>query len=264
MARFCPLFSGSSGNSYYIGSAKAGILIDTGRSAKQITGMLQNCGIEISAVKAIFVTHEHSDHIAGLRVFASRFHLPVYASCGTLTALDSMGCLNDKFEYSIINSDGIECAGMEIKPFHISHDSAECLGYRIETSDGRKIALSTDLGYLSDEVRSQLTGADMVVLESNHDVGMLQNGPYPYPLKRRILSNTGHLSNKDCSAELDGLVQKGSTRFILAHLSAENNTPDLAYQTALCSLTMSGMKQGKDFELFVAPRENAAGKTIIF
>lgn len=264
MARFCPLFSGSSGNSYYIGSAKEGILIDAGRSAKQIAGMLQNCEIDISNIKAIFVTHEHSDHVSGLRVFASRYHLPVYASCGTLTALDSMGCLNEKFDYGVISSKGIECAGMSIRPFHISHDSAECVGYRIETGDGHKIALSTDMGYMSDEVRDQLTGADMVILESNHDIGMLQNGPYPYPLKRRILSKTGHLSNKDCSAELNGLVQKGATRFILAHLSTENNTPDLAYQTSLCSLTMAGMKQGKDFELYVAPRENTAAKTIIF
>lgn len=264
MARFCPLFSGSSGNSYYIGSAKEGILVDTGRSAKQIAGMLENCGIDISVIQAIFITHEHADHVSGLRVFASRHHIPVYASCGTLTALESMGCLNNKFEYSIISENGIECAGMMIKPFPISHDSAECVGYRIETPDDRKIALASDLGYMSEEVRIHLKGADMVILESNHDVGMLQNGPYPYYLKRRILSKTGHLSNNDCSSELNQLVQEGATRFVLAHLSKENNTPDLAFQTAMCSLTMSGMKQGKDFELFVAPRENTAGKIIVF
>lgn len=264
MARFCPLFSGSSGNSYYIGSAREGILIDVGRSAKQIADMLDACNINISAIRAIFITHEHSDHVSGLRVFSSRHHVPVYASAGTLNALKTTGCLNEKIESSIIENDGMECAGMKIVPFPISHDSAECVGYRIETPDGRKIVFSTDLGYLSKEVRNRLTGSDMVVLESNHDIGMLQNGPYPYPLKRRILSDTGHLSNDACAAELAGLVRSGSTRFILAHLSRENNTPELAYQTALCALKLSGMKQGKDFELFVAPRENTENKTIIF
>jgi phosphoribosyl 1,2-cyclic phosphodiesterase len=264
MARFCPLFSGSSGNSYYIGSAQEGILIDAGRSAKQLTNMLEKCEIKISAVKAIFITHEHSDHVSGLRVFASRFHLPVYASAGTMEALQAIGCLNDKFSSNVIQSEGVECANMKVKPFRIPHDSAECVGYKVETSDGRVISLSTDLGFLSESVKNELAGSDMVVLESNHDVGMLQNGPYPYPLKRRILSNGGHLSNSDCSSELYPLVKKGTTRFVLAHLSAENNTPELAYQTALCSLTMSGLKQGKDFELYVAPRANTSGKMIIF
>lgn len=264
MARFCPLFSGSSGNSYYIGSAREGILVDVGRSAKQVADMLGACNIDISSIRAIFVTHEHSDHVAGLRVFASRHHVPVYASAGTLDALKTMGCLNEKIVSSVIDSSGTECAGMRITPFPISHDSAECVGYRIETPDGRKIALSTDLGYLSEEVRHNLAGSDMVVLESNHDVRMLENGPYPYVLKRRILSDTGHLSNDACASELDSLVRSGSTRFVLAHLSRENNTPDLAFQTSLCSLKMSGMRQGKDFELFVAPRENVEARTIIF
>ena len=264
MARLCPLFSGSSGNSYYIGSAEEGILIDIGRSAKQITARLEQCGISAGAIKAVFITHEHADHIAGLRVFASRYHLPVYASAGTLSALGGMGCLSEKFPYFVIEDCGIECAGMGIRPFPLSHDSAECIGYRVVTKDGRTVALSTDLGYLSEEVRADLSGADFVVLESNHDVGMLKNGPYPYPLKRRILSDTGHLSNADCAEELCSLVKSGTTRFLLAHLSAENNTPELAYQTSLCSLNLSGFKQDKDFQLFVAPRENTSGKSILF
>lgn len=264
MARFCPLFSGSSGNSYYIGSAEEGILIDAGRSAKQMDAMLVNCGVHAESIKAVFVTHEHGDHVRGLRVFASRHHLPVFTSPGTLEALDSMGCLDPRFSAGVIGGEGMECAGLYIKPFHTSHDSAESVGYRVELRDGRTVAVSTDLGYMSDEVRSELTGADLVVLESNHDVGMLQNGPYPYPLKRRILSRTGHLSNEACSAELCGLVRSGTTRLVLAHLSAENNTPELAFQTSLCSLRLSGMDLEKDFMLCVAPRENTAGKTILF
>lgn len=264
MARFCPLFSGSSGNSYYIGSASSGILIDAGRTAKQLTNMLELCGIGTNAVKAIFVTHEHSDHVKGLRVFASRNHIQVYSSLGTLNALEKMGCLDGKFPIDVINEKGIECADMLIRPFHTSHDSVESVGYRIQTHDGRSIGFSTDLGFMSDIVRNELTGADLVVLESNHDIGMLKNGPYPYPLKQRILSATGHLSNLACADELCGLVDKGTTRFVLAHLSSENNTPELAHQTALCSLSLAGMNEGIDYQLSVAPKENTAGKVMIF
>lgn len=264
MARFCPLFSGSSGNSYYIGSATSGILIDAGRTAKQMVHILDNCGVEPKSIQAIFITHEHSDHVKGLRVFASRYHIPVYTSYGTLRELERMGCLNGDFECGVIDESGMECDGMFIQPFHTSHDSAESVGYSVRLQDGRSVGVSTDLGYMSDEVRNALSGMDLVVLESNHDIGMLTNGPYPYPLKKRILSDIGHLSNLACAEELCGLAGKGTMRFVLAHLSAENNTPELAYQTALCSLTMAGMKQGTDFELIVAPRENEAGKMMIF
>lgn len=264
MSRLCPLFSGSSGNSYYIGSQNEGVLIDAGRSAKQITNMLVNCNIEIGAVKAIFVTHEHSDHVSGLRVFASKNHIPVYSSRGTLDALDHSGMLTSDFRSDVILEAGMECASMRIQPFHTSHDCAEGYGYKIHTRDDRTIAFSTDLGYISSEVHEMITGSDLVVIESNHDIGMLQNGRYPYPLKRRILSDHGHLSNEMCAKELPQLADTGTTRFVLAHLSSENNTPDLAYQTALCSLSMAGLRQGIDFELSVAPRDNTAGKTILF
>lgn len=263
MARLCTLFSGSSGNSYYIGSQEAGVLIDAGRSAKQLAAMLEQCGIPVSAVKAVFVTHEHTDHIQGLRVFASRNHIKVYSSPGTLCALEATGHLN-KVEADVIGPEGIESAGMMIHPFHISHDCAEGYGYRVTTADGRIAVFSTDLGFISPEVQENLSGCDLAVLESNHDVGMLKNGMYPYPLKRRILSDQGHLSNEVCAQALPILAKKGTTRFVLAHLSRENNTPDLAYQTALCSLTMAGLTKGVDYELLVAPRENQDHKTILF
>ena len=262
MAKLCPLFSGSSGNSIYVGNSEAGILVDAGRSARQLAQALGRCGIPIAAVKAVFVTHEHVDHVKGLRVFAERNRVPVYSSPGTLCTLEENGCLTPKISEFVAPPGGVECAGMMIRPFHMSHDCAEGVGYKIFTGDDRKI--STDLGYISDEVMGELETSDLVVLESNHDVGMLQNGPYPYPLKRRILSDVGHLSNAACAEALPGLAEKGATRFVLAHLSAENNTPELAYQTALCSLTMAGFRQNEDFQLTVAPRVNETGKILLF
>lgn len=263
MARLCPLFSGSSGNSYYIGTKTAGILIDAGRSAKQLTNMLGTCGIDPLAVQGIVVTHEHSDHISGLRVFAAKYDVPVFASKGTISQLVSMNVANGSFRtYEM--SDELQIADMEINSFHTSHDAAESLGYRIKTADGKVLTLATDLGYLSDEAEENLRGSDFSILESNHDVAMLQNGPYPYPLKRRILSDKGHLSNAACSDFLPELLKSGTRRVLLAHLSAENNTPDVAYRTSLCSLTMAGYVKDVDFTLEVAHRENFKGENIIF
>lgn len=264
LARFCTLFSGSSGNSYYIGSGDAAILIDAGRSAKQIEHAIQSNELDIKAVRAIFVTHEHSDHIKGIRVLASRYGLKVYSSKGTLEALENMEVLNGKFPYDVIDERGIEIAGMFVVPFATSHDSRESVGYIIKTADDRKLVIATDIGIVSDTVRSAVKGSDLAVIESNHDVHMLQNGSYPYYLKRRILSKTGHLSNEACAEELPKFAKTGATRFVLAHLSGENNLPLLAYETALSSLQACGMKKGIDFQLFVAPKENIGGKSMIF
>lgn len=262
MARLCPLFSGSSGNSYYIGNEEKGILVDAGRSAKQIENALKNNGLDIASVKAIFVTHEHTDHVKGLRVLASRHNIKVYATEGTLSALEDNGELNGKYPYEVISPDGNEAAGMVIKSFPTSHDCRESCGYVIHTSDGRSAAIATDLGYVSDDVRQAVFGCDTIVIESNHDVNMLQNGPYPYLLKRRVLSNAGHLSNDSCAKELSNFVKNGTTRILLAHLSAQNNIPQLAYITSQSALAEAGMVENKDFLLMLAPKENVGGSII--
>lgn len=263
MAKVCPLFSGSSGNSYYIGTGDWGILVDAGRTAKQMEAALAANNISISSVRAIFVTHEHTDHVKGLRVLASRHHIKVYSSMGTLEALNDMQILDGKFPCEAVSQQGVVEGDMEIRPFHTSHDSAESVGYRIALPNGRIVVVATDLGFVSDEVRESLAGCDVAVMESNHDVGMLQNGAYPYYLKRRILSHQGHLSNSACAQELPELVKQGTTRILLAHLSRENNIPQLAYQTALCSLLEQGMKDRDDFLLQVAPVENLGGHTLL-
>ncbi len=262
MPRLCPLFSGSSGNSYYIGSADSGILIDVGRSAKQIENSLRENDLDIKHIKAIFITHEHSDHVKGLRVLASRHNIKVFSSRGTISALYEKALINDKVDISPITLDGTELDDMRIKPFGISHDCAEGFGYVVETSDGRKTAFATDTGYISRDMKAAVTGCDTIIIESNHDVKMLENGVYPYILKKRILSDIGHLSNDACADNLIDLVKTGTTRFILAHLSKENNMPELAMETSLCVLKGNHMKPNVDFMLSVAPVENFSGSII--
>ena len=262
MTRLCPLFSGSSGNSYYVGSGDHGILVDCGRNAKQLELALLANGLDVKSLRAVFITHEHVDHASGLRVFASRYKLKVYASVGTITALAEKGLINDKVDISPITEEGVLEAGMFVKPFHISHDCREGYGYTVETSDGRKTAFATDTGVVTDEIRSALHGCDTVVLESNHDVGMLRCGGYPYILKKRILSDVGHLSNELCAQTAVELVRNGTTRLLLAHLSKENNIPELARQATLCELEQNRMKQDIDFLLTVVPESYTAGSMI--
>lgn len=259
MARLCPLFSGSTGNSYYIGTRAAGLLIDAGRSARQLEGMLKLCGIDPLAVHGILVTHEHSDHVSGLRVFAKKYGMPVFCTPGTLEALGTMAV---EFEARPL-PDELEVGGVRVTHFPVSHDCAQPVGYRLETADGRTIALATDLGFLSDQVKAGLLGADLVVIESNHDVDMLRGGPYPYPLKQRVLSDRGHLSNAVCAAFLPELLKSGTRRFLLGHLSRQNNTPELAVNTSLAALVRAGYVQDVDFLLQAAPVENRAGKSIL-
>jgi phosphoribosyl 1,2-cyclic phosphodiesterase len=264
LARLCPLFSGSSGNSYYIGSAAEGILVDAGRSARQLTQMLQSLEIDPMAVQGILVTHEHVDHVRGLRVFASKYNIPVYATAGTLQALQEQGIANGSFACTAHGMQPFACAGFEVTPFATSHDCAESCGYRIRYPDGRTLVVATDLGYLSEEVKSAVSGCDFAVIESNHDVDMLRYGSYPYPLKKRILSDRGHLSNEACANFLPELAKSGTTRFMLAHLSRENNRPALAYQCAEQHMAAAGLQRQVDYLLGVAPVENTEGRTVLF
>lgn len=252
MARFCPLFSSSSGNSIYIGNSDGGILVDIGKSARQTEIALFNIGVDPDSIKAIFVTHEHYDHISGVRVFAAKHHCKVYATKGTLSALEANGIINGKFSYEEISECGNEAGSLLITPFKTSHDSAESCGYKIDCSDSRKIAIATDLGEMTDEVINSIKGCDLVLLESNHDVMMLQNGPYPYPLKQRILGKRGHLSNECCAETAVKLIESGTTRLFLGHLSAENNLPALAFQTTYSALYEHGAKENVDYILKVA------------
>lgn len=261
MARFCPLFSGSSGNCTYVGAGGHGVLVDAGVSARRIETALRERDIDPASISAVFVTHEHSDHIGGLRVFTKRYGCRVYASTGTLAALDESCCLNT--DAIAMNGRPVEEAGMVVKAFRTSHDSRESVGFCIWTPDERRVAVATDTGRMTNEIRDSLAGCDAVLIESNHDVDMLKNGGYPHYLKRRILADTGHLSNAACAAELPLLAQSGVTRFWLGHLSRENNRPELAYQTALRAFTEAGLRPQRDFLLNVAPPAATAAVMVL-
>lgn len=263
MLKFCPLFSSSSGNSVYIGDNSGGILVDVGRSAKQTDLMLKKIGVNTDTIKGIFITHEHTDHINGLNVFAKKHKIPIYAATGTLEALKRKGILTcEHIDVAINNC--IDVADMCIKPIKTSHDCADGRGYVITGCDGvSKIAIATDTGYISPSLLSDITGCKLVYLESNHDVDMLRTGPYPFQLQKRILSDIGHLSNDACSDALRALVNKGSTHFVLAHLSQENNTPTIAYETATKALREMGALENRDYMLKVAEPENQDGLIIV-
>jgi phosphoribosyl 1,2-cyclic phosphodiesterase len=256
MALIIPLCSSSSGNAVFAGSRDAGVLIDAGCSFKKLQFLLDSCGIALEAVKAVLITHEHTDHIKGLLQLTKHTKIPVYASSGTLRALlaenSVVPCAN-LHELSELEDIPLD---YKITAFKTPHDSAESVGFVIEKAE-QKIAYCTDLGSITDEVRLNMLGANVVFLESNYQPDMLQrNLKYPAFLKRRIASDIGHLSNKHCARFLTELVDSGATRFILGHLSRENNTPALAYENALARLTAHGAVHNKDYTLEIAPVES--------
>lgn len=257
MIKLCPLCSGSSGNSVYVGlSESSGLLVDVGITNKKIEFLLGENNIDVHNIKAILITHEHIDHVAGLSVFAKKYGIKIYASEGTICSLREKGIITDKHEFEMLSLKERNIGFADVRPFRTSHDCSQGTGYVISGGSGESVAVCTDLGYLSPEVKDALSGCKSVVIESNHDVMMLQNGPYPYYLKRRILSDVGHLSNDSCAEFLPHLVNSGTKNIILSHLSEKNNIPELARQTALYSFEKNFMKEKIDFNLFISPKVN--------
>lgn len=261
MARFCSLYSGSSGNSVAIGCGGRYILIDAGKSAKKIRERLAQEEIDTADIAAIFVTHEHTDHISGVRVLASSLKIPVYATEGTAEYMDNHGH-SKNVDLRIMPGNGVDMGEMCVTAFPTSHDAAQSCGFSVSCCDGRRITLATDTGIITPEIHNAMCGADLIYIESNHDIGMLYAGSYPYPLKERIASDRGHLSNDACSVELPILARSGTTRFVLGHLSAENNMPLLARQSAVCEFNKYGMHEGSDYLLSVAAVDGL--KTMVF
>ncbi len=262
MSKACQLFSGSSGNSIYIGNNSGGVLVDIGVSARRCEYALNRIGVSPESLKAVFVTHEHSDHISGIRVFASKYKLPVFAAPETLEEMMRTGTVNEKVNGFEINK-ALDLDGFGVEAFRNSHDSSACIGYKFTMPDGRKISVCTDTGYVTDDAKKTLAGTDMIFLESNHEISMLENSAYPYILKKRILSAKGHLSNFAAGEFMKELLQSGTTRFVLSHLSRENNMPEIARQNAVSALDEIGAAENSDFRLYVSKPENDEGLIVL-
>lgn len=254
MSKVCQLFSSSKGNSILISSKGHNFLVDIGVSAKRCENALLDLGVDPDSIDAVFVTHEHCDHSKGIRVFATKHNTPVFATSACIDEMDRTGAINDKVKV-IPMGKCEEIEGIEVVSFKQSHDSVDCVGYRFNLGE-RSASVCTDTGFVTDDAKAVLEGTDLIFIESNHEISMVQAGPYPYPLKQRVLGAKGHLSNFACSEYIKELAQSGTTRFVLSHLSQENNMPDIARQTAVCALDEIGLKQEMDYRLFVSAVEN--------
>lgn len=254
---FCSLYSGSSGNSMFITSDRAKILIDAGLPGKKIDEALKAIDEETKNIDGIFITHEHSDHIKGVGVISRKYDIPIYANADTWSAMEgSLGKIKEHNIKVIDKRSVTEIGDLNIKAFNIPHDASGPMGYTV--SDGKKnISVATDFGTFTREIYDNVKDSEVILLESNHDVNMLKFSPYPYQLKRRILSEIGHLSNDDCGNAIVELVKCGNNKkIILGHLSNTNNQPDLAYATVLDVLNDNGIKNNEDIILTMANRHN--------
>jgi len=247
---FSVLGSGSRGNSVYIESGKTGILLDAGFSGKELERRLKSVGRDLSQVKALCVTHEHNDHISGAGVISRRCKLPTYINGGTLAAgekrMGKVFCLKE-FE----TGDILEIGDLQIRSFRISHDTADPVGYVV--SNGKKsLGYCTDTGKVSHLIATRLAECNGLILEFNHNLQMLKDGPYPLPLQQRVRSSRGHLCNEDAAELLAGLIGDQLQMVILAHLSETNNTPELARNAAMQSVQNWG-----DTSLHIAQQDSA-------
>ncbi|CAM4300769.1 MBL fold metallo-hydrolase [Paenibacillus tarimensis] len=229
--RFTVLASGSTGNATIVQTDEATILVDAGLSAKKLEGLMKERGVSGQDIDGIFVTHEHSDHIKGLGAFARKHDLPVYANEATWHALDKhVGQIADQKRFIVPTGGIVEFGELRVESYPISHDAAEPVGYCFQDGD-YKLSLVTDLGYVSDKVKRAVEDSDVMVLESNHDIGMLRMGRYPWNIKRRILSDIGHLSNEAAGEAVCELMTDRTKRVYLAHLSLDHNLMELARVT---------------------------------
>ena len=256
--RLVSIASGSSGNCIYIGSERTHILVDAGISNKRIEKGLGEIGVKGSELSGVLITHEHFDHIRGLGVLARKYGLPIY---GTEETLEEIGAVKSLGEFSrelfcpIRPDVDFQIGDLEIKPFRIDHDAANPVAYRIQ-NEKKSVAVATDMGHYSQYIIDHLLDLDAILLDANHDVKMLEAGPYPYYLKRRILSDYGHLSNENAGRLLNCILHDRLKHIVLGHLSKENNYEKLAYETVRLEIAQGDTPYGaSDFPITVAKRD---------
>lgn len=262
----CSIASGSSGNCICAGTDTCHLMIDAGISGKRIENGLNSVGLKTEEMEGVLITHEHSDHISGLGVMSRKYHIPIYATAGTIEAIrsnSSLGRIEEELFVPIEADKTFILKDIQVSPMRTSHDAVCPVAYRFR--HGRqKIAIATDLGTYNDYTVECLKGMDVLFLEANHDVNMLQVGPYPYSLKQRILGDRGHLSNESSGQLLGKLLHDKLQAVVLGHLSRENNMPQLAYETVRVELAMgnSGYR-GDEFPITVAKRDEVSEKICI-
>ncbi|MBS5843972.1 MAG: MBL fold metallo-hydrolase [Clostridiales bacterium] len=255
MIKFCSLYSGSSGNSIYIGTERTNLLVDAGVSGIRIAGALREICVEPQQINGILITHEHSDHIKGAGIFSRKFNVPVYAREKTWEAMrKEIGPLKEE-NIRMIDQEYFTVGDIDICNYSIPHDAVDPVAYTFYVYN-RKISVATDIGCVTDTIHENVIGSDIVLIESNHDVEMLKNGAYPWPLKKRILSDHGHLSNDHAAALVTELAQNGTKHVYLGHLSHENNYPELAFSASRRALAECGICVNRDIFVNVASREH--------
>lgn len=254
--KFCSLYSGSSGNSIFIATENAKILIDAGLAGKRIEEALKSIGENLSDIDGIFVTHEHSDHTKGIGVISRKYDVPIYSNAKTWEAMEgSLGKIKEHNIKVMDRRSTISIKDLDIKSFNIPHDAIAPVGYTINSS-GKQMSIATDFGIYTEEIRDNIRDSEVILLECNHDINMLKFGPYPYNLKRRILSEVGHLSNEDCAKAIVNLITYSpNKKIVLGHLSSTNNNPHLAIETVRGILHENKITP-KDITLSMANRLN--------
>ncbi len=255
---FSNIASGSDGNCSYFSSGKANILIDAGISKKRINEGLRAYDTDVSKMDAILISHEHSDHICALRVIENKDNIPIYATKETIEEIKRKNEFKNEPVFVEIEPDkAFRIADIRINPFSVSHDAANPVAYRLECA-GHAFGICTDLGYFDDYVVKNLKGLDSLLVESNHDVRMLETGPYPFYLKQRILSARGHLSNESSGKLISKIMHDDLEKVVIGHLSKQNNYVDLALEAVKCEIDFADNKyKGDDFPIIAASHEKS-------
>lgn len=250
--------SGSSGNCIYIGTDRSHIIVDAGISGKKVEQGLESIGLSMQEIDGILVTHEHIDHVKGLGVLARRYDVPIYTTEGTWKAvqgMSSLGVIDKDLFHPVHAHEAFAVGDLELEPLPISHDAAQPVAY-IAREGEKSAGVITDLGTYDETLVGKIQDLDILFMEANHDVRMLQTGPYPYPLKMRILGERGHLSNEASGQLLGRVLHDGVKAIVLGHLSKENNLEELAYETVRSEITLGDNPyKGGDFPIYVAKRD---------